>query len=372
MTGTAQVPVAVPEGGIEPAVELTRRANVNPGHGAAFTAHVYSMQYTPELGWHAGELLSLDEVSLHPATIGVHYAQVIYEGLKAFRQVDGTVALFRPLENARRFRRSAARLAMPELPEELFLHAVEKVVQADEHELSDDPEHSLYVRPMMLGTDMNLILRPSENYRFLVMAFVAAGYFGDKLKPVSVWVSRTQSRAMPYGTGDVKCAANYGPTFVAQREAQRAGCQQVVWLDSVEHRWVEEIGSGNLFFVRGSGDNAVVCTTPLTGTLLPGITRDSLLQLAVRLGYQTDVRPISVEEWRAGCEAGAISEVFVCGTAAVVTPVGGVRDGDGGWTVGDGQLGPVTERLRAALVDQQHGRTANPPGWLHKVERTTG
>ncbi|MFC8069799.1 branched-chain amino acid aminotransferase [Streptomyces sp. NPDC057293] len=340
----------------------------SPGHGDAFTRHLYSMRYSPERGWHDSSLRPMEQLSLHPATIGLHYGQVIFEGMKAFRQADGSTAVFRPWENARRFRRSAARLAMPELPEELYVEGVEQLVAADRGELSDHPDHSLYLRPLMVGTDVNLMLRPSEEYLFLTLAFVAGGFFGDEVRPVSVLICRTQSRAMPDGTGDVKCAANYAPSFVAQRQAQEAGCQQVVWLDSTERRWVEEMGGMNLFFVRGSGADAEVSTTPLTGTLLPGVTRDSLLRLAARCGYRVGERPVAVDEWRAGCASGEITEVFACGTAAVLTPVGTVRDGQNGdWTVGDGEMGPVTRRLRETLVDIQRGRAADPDGWLHRV-----
>jgi branched-chain amino acid aminotransferase len=342
-------------------------AATSPGHGDAFTAHMYSLHYTPDLGWHNGTLLPLAELALHPATIGLHYAQVIFEGMKAFRQADGSVGVFRPYENARRFQRSAARMAMPLLPEDMYVAAVDAVVAADQGELSDNPEHSMYLRPLMFGTDVNLMLRPSNDYRFLVMAFVAGGFFGDKVAPVSVLVSREHSRAMPGGTGDVKCAANYGPSFVAQQAAQAAGCQQVVWLDSAEHRWVEEMGGMNLFFVRGSGPDAEICTTPLTGTLLPGVTRDSLLKLADRLGYRVAQRPMSVDQWRSDCADGTISEVFACGTAAVVTPVGFVKDRDGDFTVADGEMGPVTGRLRQALTDIQHGRMSDSDGWIHPV-----
>ncbi|MFI9387419.1 branched-chain amino acid aminotransferase [Kutzneria sp. NPDC052558] len=342
---------------------LEPTAKTSPGHGAAFTPSMYSLSYSPDRGWHDGQLLPLADLSLHPATIGLHYAQVIFEGMKAFRQPDGGVAVFRPLDNARRFNRSAARLAMPALPEQLYLDGVDQVVAADQGELSDDPDHSIYLRPLMFGTDVNLMLRPSENYRFLVMAFVAGGFFGDKVEAVSVLVSREHTRAMPGGTGDVKCAANYGPSFVAQRAAQEAGCAQVVWLDSAEHRWIEEMGGMNLFFVRGN----TILTSPLTGTLLPGVTRDSLLRIAARLGYGVAETKLSVDQWRADCASGAISEVFACGTAAVVTPVGAVRDRDGDFAVGDGGMGPVTARLRRALMDVQQGRSADVDGWLHHV-----
>jgi branched-chain amino acid aminotransferase len=261
---------------------------------------------------------------------------------------------------------------MPELPVEDFLLALEQVVAADQGALSDDPEHSLYLRPLMYGSEANLMLRPSREYEFLLLAFVAGGFFGDTLAPVSVFVSHEHSRAMPGGTGDVKCAANYGPSFVAQREAAEAGCQQVVWLDSVEHRWIEEMGGMNLFFVRGAGPSAEVVTSPLTGTLLPGVTRDSLLVLAARHGYRVAEERISVDQWRTECAAGLITETFACGTAAVVTPVGRVVDqGRGSWPVGDGTMGPVTGSLRTALTDVQRGRAADLEGWLHHVKSTT-
>jgi branched-chain amino acid aminotransferase len=339
----------------------------SPGHGDAFTAHMVSMSWTETHGWDAPQLRPLENLSLHPAMIGLHYGQSIFEGMKAFRQADGSMAVFRPLENARRFQRSARRLAMPELPEDTYLAAVETLVAADEGSLSDHPDHSLYLRPLMFGSEANLMLRPSREYQFLLMAFVAGGFFGDTVQPVSVFVSHDYSRAMPGGTGDVKCGANYGPSFLAQRIAQDAGCRQVVWLDSVERRWVEEMGGMNLFFVRGRGGDAEIVTPELTGTLLPGVTRDSLLGVAARHGYRTGEERISLEQWRSECADGTISEVFACGTAAVVTPVGRVCDEGGDWIVADGGMGPVTRQLRAALVDLQHGRAPDPHRWMHPI-----
>ncbi len=310
----------------------------------------------------------MQNLSLHPATIGLHYGQVAFEGLKAHRQADGNVAVFRPLDHARRFQRSTSRLAMPEMPEELFLRAVDEVIAADESWLSDDPSHSLYIRPFMFATDVSLMLRPSVEYRFLLMAFLAGGFFGDQVETVSVLISRDYSRAMAGGTGDVKIAGNYAPSFLAQRQAQEAGCAQVVWLDQAERRWVEEMGGMNLFFVRGSGPGAQVVTPELTGTLLPGVTRDTLLTLASRLGYTPSQERISVEQWRSECEQGLITEVFACGTAAVVTPVTKVCDTlDGDWTIGDGTAGPVTKAFRRTLVDLHHGLVPDLDGWLHKV-----
>ena len=348
--------------------QTTSATTMRPGHGDAFTDHMVTMAWTTEQGWHGRRVGPLESLSMHPAMIGLHYAQVIFEGMKAHRRVDGSVAVFRPDENARRFRRSARRLAMPELPEEDFLAAVDDIVALDQSQLPDDPELSLYLRPLMFATEPNLMLRPSNHYAFLLMAFVAGGFFGDDtLAPVSVLISREHSRAMPGGTGDVKCAANYAPSFVGQRLAQEAGCQQVVWLDSGERRWVEEMGGMNLFFVRRNGAATELLTPALTGTLLPGVTRDSLLVLGRRLGHAVREERISVDEWRADCATGRITEVFACGTAAVVTPVGKVRDRDGDWTIGDGKPGPVTLALREALVDIHHGLAPDPGGWMRAV-----
>ncbi|MFL6124046.1 branched-chain amino acid aminotransferase [Actinophytocola sp.] len=342
---------------------LEQSATTNPGHGDAFTTHMVTMSWTEDDGWHGLRLRPLANLAIHPATLGLHYGQVIFEGMKAYRRADGAMALFRPALNARRFQRSARRLAMPELPEEDYLRALESLVAADHHALSDDPTHSLYLRPLMYGSEANLMLRPSRTYEFLVLAFVAGGFFGDTLRPVSVYVSHEHSRAMPGGTGNVKCAANYGPSFTAQRTAAAAGCEQVVWLDSAEHRWVEEMGGMNIFFVRGD----TLVTPPLTGTVLPGVTRDSLLALGPRLGYRVSEERVSVDRWRAECAAGTITEAFACGTAAVVTPIGRVVDTGGDWRIADGAMGPVTARLRTALTDIQQGRAADPDGWVHLV-----
>jgi branched-chain amino acid aminotransferase len=339
----------------------------NPGHGDAYTDHMVSSSWSVELGWQSMRLEPLAPVSLHPGTVGLHYGQCVFEGIKAHRQNDGSTAVFRPRDNARRFQRSARRLEMPELPEDLFIDAVEQLVSADQYRLSDNLEHSLYLRPLLFATDTSLMLRPSATFRFLLMAFVAGGFFGQAVQSISVLINRDYSRAMPGGTGDVKIAGNYAPTFRAQRMAQEAGCAQVVWLDSRERRWVEEMGGMNLFFVRGSGAHAEVVTPPLTGTLLPGVTRDSLLTLAARNGYVTHEERVSAEQWRAECAEGRITEVFACGTAAVVTPVSRVCDTDGEWTVGDGQPGPVTTTLRRALFEVQHGITPDPDGWLHRI-----
>jgi len=279
--------------------ERSRLAFTDPGHGDAFTDHLVSIDYSPEAGWGQPALHGLADLGLHPATIGLHYGQVAYEGLKAHRRLDdGSMVLFRPRDNARRFQRSARRMAMPELPEELFLAAVERLVRADECRLSDSPAHSMYLRPMMYGSDLSLMLRPSRGYRFLLTAFVAASFFGPDVQAITVLVNQEHPRAFPGGTGDVKVAGNYAPTFVAQRQAEALGCQQVVWLDAMERRYLEEMSGMNFFLVRGSGAEAEIVTPALSGSLLPGVTRDTMLRLAERCGLGASEERIALEDWR--------------------------------------------------------------------------
>ncbi len=342
---------------------------LRPVHGEMFTDHMVSITYSPEAGWSRPQLRLREDLAMNPAMIGLHYGQVVFEGLKAYRQADDGLAIFRPRMHAARFQRSSARLAMPELPEELFLRAAEQVVAADANWLSDDPELSMYLRPLLYGTDASLALRPSREYQFLMMAFITGAFFGAGVKPVKVWINHDYPRAAPGGTGDVKCAANYGPAFRAQLAAEDAGCDQVVWLDAVEKRWIEEMGGMNLFFVRGTGRDATVVSPQLTGTLLPGVTRNTLLSLAERLGYTPREERIALDQLRAEAAAGVITEMFACGTAAVVTPVGEVHDRLGGdFSVNGGAAGPVTLALRTALTDLHHGAAADPEGWLHRVK----
>jgi branched-chain amino acid aminotransferase len=339
----------------------------NPGFGRYFTDHMVRCDWTADGGWDEPELIDYDVLELDPASIFIHYGQSIFEGLKAYRHADGTLVAFRPEANAVRFHRSATRLAMAELPEDVFLGAVEALVRTDADWIADDPEKSLYLRPFQFATEVGLGVRPANAYTFLLIASPAGAYFPRGVKPVSVWLSTEFVRAAPGGTGEAKCSGNYAASLVAQAHAAEQGCDQVVWLDAVERRWVEEMGGMNLVFVYGSGDDARLVTPELTGTLLPGITRDSLLRLARHLGIPAEEGRISIEDWQAGNASGQISEVFACGTAAVVTPVGSVKSAAGEWTVGDGQPGPVTMRLREALLDVQTGRVEDPFGWVHRI-----
>ncbi len=350
-------------------VAAARRAELmaNPGFGRVFTDHMVTIAWTAEVGWHDAQLRPFGALSLSPATHVFHYGQEIFEGLKAYRQAGGPIAVFRPVANAARLISSARRMAMPELPEDVFIQAVELLVTLDRDWVPTASEQSLYLRPFMIATHVGLsVSHPSSSFLFVVIASPAGAYFPGGLRPVSVWLADGYIRAAAGGTGAAKTGGNYAGGWIGQLQATEHGCEQVVWLDAAEHRWVEELGGMNLFFVFGADRDARIVTPPLTGTLLPGVIRDSILTLAADLGIPASEEPISVDQWRAGCESGEITEVFASGTAAVITPVGEVKGSAGGWPVGS-EPGPVTMRLRDQLLGIQFGQLPDPHGWMHKI-----
>jgi branched-chain amino acid aminotransferase len=284
--------------------------------------------------------------------------------MKADSTVDGRVALFRPEDNAARYRGSARRLAMPELPEELFIESLWTLIEHDRAWVPTHEGDTLYLRPFMFGTDPFLGVRPSNEYLHVVIASPSRAYFAGGGRPITVLVARDFVRAAPGGTGGVKTAANYAGSLAAYKLAQANGCDQVVFLDAVEKRWVEEAGTMNMFFVY---KNEVV-TPPLTGTILPGITRDSVLRIAESLGRKAVERPVSIEQWRADAENGSLREVFASGTGVVITSIGSVRDGSETFTIGGGsnpaEPGPLTRQISTTLMDIQFGRVADPYNWI--------
>jgi branched-chain amino acid aminotransferase len=339
-----------------------------PGFGRHFTDHMVRIDWTADGGWGEGRVLPYGPLTLDPATSVFHYGQEIFEGLKAYRQPDGSIACFRPHANAARFARSSRRLGMAELPEDLFVESLRALVDVDRGWVPEAPDESLYLRPFTIATEVGLgVNTGASSYTYLLIASPAGPYFTGGVKPVSVWLSTEYTRAAPGGTGEAKCGGNYAASFLAQGQATAQGCDQVVWLDAVEHRWVEEMGGMNLFFVYGSGPAARLVTPALTGTLLPGVTRDSLLTLARELGYEAEEGRISTDEWQKGNASGEITEVFACGTAAVITPVGSVKSADASWTVGDGTAGPITMQLREHLTGIQRGTEPDTHGWMTKL-----
>jgi branched-chain amino acid aminotransferase len=348
-----------------------RRAEIvaKPGFGKFFTDHMVSITWTPQAGWHDAQIKPYGPLSLDPATSVLHYAQSIFEGLKAYHQPDGSVRTFRPEQNAARFQRSARRMALPELPADVFVEAIDRLVTIDRGWIPTAPEHSLYLRPLMFASEVFLGVKPAAEVTFLVIASPAGAYFPQGLKPVSIWVSEEYTRAALGGTGAAKCAGNYAASLIAQQEAIAHGCEQVVFLDAVERRWIEELGGMNLYFVHADGR---IVTPALTGSILEGVTRDSILTIAGDLGHQVAEEKVSLQDWRDGVASGAITEIFACGTAAVVTPVGLLRwrDGHAGSAeqpIGDGEPGPVTARIRKALLDVQHGHAPDVHNWMHDV-----
>jgi branched-chain amino acid aminotransferase len=348
------------------------RVLANPGFGRIFSEHMVRARWSADSGWSPLELVEYAPLMLDPGTAALHYSQAVFEGLKAFRQADGGVAAFRPDAHAMRFRSSARRLALPELPAQTFLEAIDLLLAADHAWVPSAPDHSLYLRPLMYASEVTLSVHPATEVTFLLIASPSGSYFPRGVQPVVVWLSEDFTRAAPGGTGAAKTGGNYAGGLLAQAQAAEHGCDQVVWLDSHDHRWVEEMGGMNLFFVFGKGAQARLMTPALTGTLLPGVTRDSLLQLGQDLGYEVEEGRISVEEWHEGCEDGSLTEVFACGTAAVITPVGAVKSERASWTVGDGGPGEVTLGLRGALVDIQRGAASDPHEWLYHVGVSSG
>ncbi|MGW1894246.1 branched-chain amino acid aminotransferase [Streptomyces sp. NPDC002004] len=336
----------------------------NPGFGRHFTDHMVTIKWTEGRGWHDAQLVPYAPLSIDPANMTLHYAQTIFEGLKAYRRPDGSVATFRPEANGDRFRASARRLAMPELPTELFVAACDALVKQDMAWVPADGEQSLYLRPFMFATEVGLGVKPANEYLFIVIASPAGAYFKGGVKPVSIWLSEDRVRAVPGGMGDAKTGGNYAASLLAQAEAARHGCEQVAYLDAVEHRWVEELGGMNLYFVYGDK----IVTPELTGSLLAGITRDSLLTVARDLGYASEEGRISIDQWQADTENGSLTEVFACGTAAVITPVGTVKRSGTEWKQSGGEPGEVTLKLRQALLDIQRGVAEDKHGWMHAID----
>ncbi|MFV0644594.1 MAG: branched-chain amino acid aminotransferase, partial [Sphingomonadaceae bacterium] len=335
----------------------------NPGFGVLFSDHMISIDWTEGRGWHDATLGPRQPIPLDPASAVLHYAQEIFEGLKAYRLEGGSTALFRPDQNARRLNASARRLAMPELPEETFLEAIRLLVTREKDWFPSIEGGSLYLRPFMIATEAFLGVRPAKQYKFLIIASPAGNYFKSGAPAVSIWVS-DYTRAAPGGTGAAKCGGNYAASLVPTAEAFSHGHDQVLFLDAAEHKWIEELGGMNLFFVF---DDGRIVTPPLGGTILPGITRDSLIRLARDEGLNVIEEAYSLEDWRKDAESGRLVESFACGTAAVVTPVGRVEGRQGGFTIGSGGPGQLTVKLREKLVGVQRGTRPDPHDWVVKL-----
>lgn len=346
------------------AADVRAAAIADPQFGRVFTDHMVSIRYSESAGWHDAQVMPRGPLTLDPATAVLHYAQEIFEGLKAYRRDDGSMALFRVQANADRFNASARRMAMAELPTELFVEAVRQLVRVDADWFPPVDGGALYLRPFMYASEVFLGVKPASEYHFLVIASPVGNYFKSGAPAVSLWVSEDYTRAAPGGTGAAKCGGNYAASLVAQSQAIAMGHDQVVFLDAAERRWIEELGGMNMFFVFADG---TLVTPPLTGSILPGITRDALITLAREAGLTVREQPYAIDQWQADATSGALTESFACGTAAVVTPVGRVTRGDTSFAIGAGGPGQVTAMLKDRLVAIQRGRAPDPHGWVTPV-----
>jgi branched-chain amino acid aminotransferase len=336
----------------------------SPGFGMHFTDHMAVATWTAADGWHDSAIVPYGPFSLDPATAVLHYAQQVFEGLKAYRHEDGTIWTFRSDQNAERMVRSAQRLALPMMPVDDFLCSIDELVAADVAWVPTAPEQSLYLRPFMFATEAFLGVRSSKRVTYCCIASPAGSYFASGVKPVSIWISTIYSRSAPGGTGAAKCGGNYAASLIAQQEAAGQGCDQVMFADAAEHRWLEELGGMNVYLI--TTENELV-TPELTGSILEGVTRDSILTLATEFGLTPVERRIGIDELLDGVGSGTVTELFACGTAAVVTPIGTLKNNAGSYQVGLGESGETTLALRQKLLDIQYGRTEDAHGWLRRI-----
>jgi branched-chain amino acid aminotransferase len=337
----------------------------DPGFGKHFTDHMVVIDWTIEEGWHDARVIPYGPLLLDPASSVLHYGQEIFEGLKAYRHADGSIWTFRPEKNAERMQRSAHRLALPELPVEDFIESVKQLIAIDGAWVPSAPETSLYIRPFMIANETFLGVRAAHKVGYYVIASPAGAYFHGGVAPVKIWLATEYSRAGRGGTGAAKCGGNYAASLLPQQEAYEHGCAQVLFLDSETGTRVDELGGMNVFFVHGSD---TLVTPRLTGSILEGVTRDSILQLARDRGMTVQEREVTLDEWRDGVASGAITEVFACGTAAVVTPIAQVIGTGVSIGSADAPAGEITMALRRELTDIQYGRLPDRHGWLTRLD----
>lgn len=341
----------------------------NPGFGLSFTDFMAVAFYSSEDRWHDARIAPHSELNVSPAMMVFHYGQAIFEGLKAYRTPENELILFRPEKNARRFNLSAQRMAMPEIPEELFIEACEKLVRADEVWVPEKEGQSLYLRPFMIASEAHLGLRAAHEYLFMVIASPVAPFFasGADIPAISIFATEKYVRAVNGGTGAAKCSGNYAASLIAKDEALENDCQDVLWRDAIEKKYIEEMGTSNICFLETQGDVIVLRTPELTGSLLDGVTRDSILTLARDRGYEVREEPCVFDEIIADIEAGKIGEVFSCGTAVTISPIGTIVTPESKTVVGDGTAGQVTMSLRSELIDIQFGRIKDTHKWQHTI-----
>ena len=333
------------------------------GFGRHFTDRMLLIEWRAGQGWCDARIKPYEPFMLDPACMVFHYAQEIFEGLKAYKWADGRVALFRPEMNARRFNQSAERLCMPEIPEEFFLKGIEQLVALEQEWIPTAPGTSLYIRPAMIAVEPVLGVKPSDHYFFYAILSPVGAYYAAGFSPVGIMVEDHYVRAVPGGTGEAKTGGNYASSLKAGLEAKKKGFDQVLWLDGREQRYIDEVGAMNMFFVYGRK----IVTAPLTGSILPGVTRASVLELAPTIGYEVEERPIDINDLMADIKAGRVTEAFGSGTAAVISPVGRLCYKSETLQLSGGDAGAVTRMLYDSLTGIQTGRLEDPFGWIKFV-----
>ena len=337
--------------------------DANLGFGRVFTDHMFTMDWDKEHGWHDAQIVPFGPISLSPACNVFHYSQETFEGLKAYRTADGSIQLFRPEENFKRLNNSNTRLAMPTLDVDFCIEALKKLIEIDQDWVPHSEGHSLYIRPFCIATEPNLGAHNTTMVKFLIILSPVGAYYASGLNPVNIYVEPRYVRAVRGGTGFAKTGGNYAASMLAQEEAAAQGFSQVLWLDGVEQKYIEEVGAMNVFFVLGDE----VVTPELRGSILPGITRKSVLQLAAQLGYEVEEKRIAIEDVFEDIKAGRCTEAFGTGTAAVISPVGELCWKDEKVTLGDGSIGPVAQKLYDTLTGIQYGRLPDENGWIVKL-----
>lgn len=331
--------------------------------GTVFTDHMFNMDYNLKQGWHNPRIEPYSPISLEPSTMVLHYGQAIFEGLKAFTTESGGIQMFRPKDNISRFNRSAHILCIPELDEALHFDALKQLINLERDWVPKTPGTALYIRPTIIATDAYLGVRASQTYRFFIILSPVGAYYAEGFNPVKIWVTETHVRAVPGGMGEAKTSGNYAASLYAGEEATKNGYTQVLWLDGVEHKYVEEVGSMNIFFVI---DDEII-TPMLNGSILPGITRDSVIALAKSWNLKISEKKISIDEVVAAHDSGKLQEVFGTGTAAVISPVGELKYGDRVITIGNGKAGPIASKFFDTIADIQYGRIADDMEWIEEV-----
>lgn len=336
----------------------------NLGFGRLFTDHMFCMDYDKENGWHNPRIEPYKNIAMDPATIVLHYGQGVFEGLKAYKTESGNIQFFRPQSNFKRMNRSCKILCMPQFDEGLALDMLKELIKLEQQWVPDAEGTSLYIRPTIIAMDPFLGVRASNTYLFYIILSPVGAYYPEGFNPIKIWVTKDHVRAVVGGVGEAKTPGNYAASLYAGQKAHDAGYTQVLWLDGIEHKYIEEVGAMNIFFII---DNEII-TPELSGSILPGITRDSVLQLGKSWQMKVSERKISIDEVIEANESGKLQEVFGAGTAAVISPVGLIKYGEKEITVGDGGVGEMSNKLYKSLTDIQYGRVEDPFGWVVPLE----